>query len=130
MSQVKIYGRRRVLELVRQDVSDVVQSCLVDAFGLPNDKRFQRFIMLDDTDFIHPSDRSERYTIIEISCFEGRSAEAKKKLISLLYERCDRKLELAPADLEITIFETPRANWGIRGKPGDELKLSYDVDIS
>jgi len=128
MSQVKIFGRRRVLEPVRQELSDVVQSCLVDAFGLPDDKRFQRFVMLEDVDFIHPSDRSERYTIVEISCFEGRSADAKKKLISLLYERCDRKLELAPGDLEITISETPRANWGIRGKPGDELTLSYDVN--
>jgi hypothetical protein len=32
-------------------------------------------------------------------------------------------------DLEITIFETPRANWGIRGKPGDELALGYRVDV-
>jgi hypothetical protein len=32
-------------------------------------------------------------------------------------------------DVEITIFETPRENWGIRGLPGDELPLNYKVDV-
>jgi phenylpyruvate tautomerase PptA (4-oxalocrotonate tautomerase family) len=129
MAQVKIYGRRRVLEELRQDVSDIVHSCMMDAFGLPTDKRFHRFMLLEEEDFIHPADRSERYTIIEISVFQGRSKEVKKRLISLLYERMGRALELAPGDLEITLLETPRENWGIRGRPGDELELSYSIDV-
>ena len=32
-------------------------------------------------------------------------------------------------DLEITILETPKHNWGIRGLPGDELQLNYKVKI-
>ena len=32
-------------------------------------------------------------------------------------------------DLEITIFETPRHNWGFRGLPGDEHALNYRVDV-
>jgi len=31
--------------------------------------------------------------------------------------------------VEITITETPRSNWGIRGLPADELELSYKVDV-
>jgi len=30
--------------------------------------------------------------------------------------------------VEITIVETPKANWGIRGKVGDELALTYKVE--
>ena len=46
-----------------------------------------------------------------------------------LYERTRTRLELAAADLEITLFETPRHNWGIRGLPGDELELGYKVGV-
>ena len=106
----------------------MIHSCLMDALGLPADKRFQRFISLDSDDFIYPSDRTERYTILEISMFEGRSVESKKGLIRLLFERCSA-LSITKNDLEITIFETPKHNWGIRGVAGDALDLSYKVEV-
>lgn len=59
---------------------------------------------------------------------EGRSVEAKKKLIRLLFERL-QPLEISSQDLEITIFETPKHNWGFRGLPGDEHELNYKVDV-
>ena len=61
--------------------------------------------------------------------FEGRSAEAKKNLIRLLYQKIEETTDISSQDLEITIFETPLCNWGVRGTPGDELKLNYQVDI-
>ncbi|MCA9895826.1 MAG: tautomerase family protein, partial [Anaerolineae bacterium] len=69
------------------------------------------------------------YTIIEISMFEGRSVASKKTLFRLLFERLHEQLHISPQDVEITITETPRHNWGIRGLPGDELQLNYKVDI-
>lgn len=60
--------------------------------------------------------------------FEGRSTETRKLLIRELY-RTTSTLGLGTADVEIIITETPRANWGIRGVPGDELQLSYRVDL-
>jgi hypothetical protein len=47
----------------------------------------------------------------------------------MLFSVVSAKAGIVPQDLEITIFETPQANWGIRGKPGDELALSYKVDM-
>lgn len=129
MSQVKIFGHRDQLIPIRERLSDIIHGSVVKAFGLPPDKRFHRFIPLDAADFIYPADRSERYTIIELSLFEGRSVEAKKELIRLLYERTGAELGLAAMDLEITLFETPRCNWGIRGQPGDELALGYAVRV-
>ena len=61
--------------------------------------------------------------------FEGRSVEAKKALIRLLFERFEKQLGIASQDVEITIFETPRSNWGFRGLPGDEHSLDYKVDV-
>jgi phenylpyruvate tautomerase PptA (4-oxalocrotonate tautomerase family) len=74
-------------------------------------------------------ERTERYTIIELSMFEGRTVEAKKQLIRLLFNRLDKEFGIGNFDLEITIFETPKYNWGIRGLPGDELNLNYRVNV-
>jgi hypothetical protein len=32
-------------------------------------------------------------------------------------------------DIEITLFETPKVNWGIRGMNGEDLSLGYKVDV-
>lgn len=129
MAQIKIYGLASSLRPLRARLSDTIHSCLVDALELPADKRFHRFIALEPEDFIYPPGRSERYTILELSMFEGRTVATKKRLIGLLFERLQQQLGIAPADVEITITETPRHNWGIRGVPGDELGLTYEVKI-
>lgn len=128
MAQVLIYARRAQIDSHRSALSDAIHSSLMDAFGLPADKRFQRFIGLDDADFIHPADRGRGYTIVDIHCFAGRSPEAKKRLLHLLMERLPTATGLQAAAFEITIHESPRENWGIRGKTGDELVLNYKVD--
>jgi phenylpyruvate tautomerase PptA (4-oxalocrotonate tautomerase family) len=60
--------------------------------------------------------------------FEGRSVETKKQLIRALFARLHQQGLVSPQDLEITITETPRHNWGIRGLPADELTLNYKVE--
>ena len=128
MAQVKVYGLKPQLERVQRDLSEAVHRRLVEAFKLPTEKKFQRFFPLEPEHFIYPEDRSERYTILEIGLFEGRSVEAKKNLIRLLIERL-ALVGIPTRDLEITLTETPRANWGIRGVPGDELALGYEVEV-
>jgi phenylpyruvate tautomerase PptA (4-oxalocrotonate tautomerase family) len=128
VAQVTVTSRRENLAGRRREFSEAIHACVTSALGLPPEKRFHRFVALAPEDFVHPPDRTERYTIVELSMFEGRSREAKKALIRGLYEKFEKDLGIGPADLEITIFETPRANWGIRGKPGDELELGYKVE--
>jgi hypothetical protein len=128
MSQVKIHGHAAPLRARREAISRAIQSALTSAIGLPAEKCFQRFFPLDDVDFIHPTDRSENYTILEISMFQGRSVESRKALIRQLFANF-QEIGIASSDLEITIFETPRENWGIRGVPGDELQLGYQVKV-
>ncbi|QTL98606.1 tautomerase family protein [Iocasia frigidifontis] len=129
MGQIKIYGLEKYLNPIKKDLSDVIHSCVVEAFEYPEDKRFHRFFSMKEEDFYFPSSRSGNYTIIEISIFEGRKKETKKKLIKLLFEKIEKELEISPKDIEITIFETPACNWGIRGSTGDELVLNYKVDV-
>jgi phenylpyruvate tautomerase PptA (4-oxalocrotonate tautomerase family) len=129
MAQIKIYGERTHLSRVRAALSDAIHSCVEDVLGLPASKRAHRFIGLDPEDFIRPPDRSAAYTIVEISMFAGRSADAKRRLLELLMTRVVEQVGIPAIDLEITIFETPPANWGIRGQTGDRLALPYRVEV-
>lgn len=129
MTQVKIHGLKESLDPIKAQLSDVIDSCVVDALQFPQDKRAHRFFRLNPDDFYYPSGRTTKYTIIEISMFEGRSVETKRSLIRLLFERAYQQLNILPQDLEITITETPKHNWGFRGMPGDEINLNYKVEV-
>ncbi len=129
MAQTRIFGLREELAPIRNTLSDTIHSCVVDALAYPPDKRFHRFFPLEREDFVHPPDRSDRYIIIEISMFEGRTAEAKRALIRLLIQRIHQNLGIDPRDVEITLFESPIQNWGLRGAVGDEITLPYSVNV-
>ncbi len=129
MAQIKIYGLREHLNPIKAKLSDAIHSCVVEALQFPVDKRAHRFSPMESADFHYPASASPRYTIIEISMFEGRSVEAKKALIRLIFERVGRHCDRLPNEIEITITETPKHNWGFRGLPGDEVDLSYKVEV-
>ena len=129
MAQVKIYGLRSTLGGHQIDISNAIHEATTQILELPVEKRFHRFFLMSGEDFFFPSDRSESYLILEISLFEGRSAETKKQFIRALFENLERDMGIAPQDVEITLFETPRANWGIRGYCGDKLELNYTVEV-
>lgn len=129
MAQIKIFGLKTSLSAHAVALSSAIHNSVVEALSFPQDKKFHRFIGLEKSEFFYPSDRSENYTIIEISMFEGRSIESKKLLIHLLFENIERETGIKPQDIEITIQETPKHNWGIRGLCGDELALGYKVNV-
>ena len=96
---------------------------------LPEDKRFQRFLPLAPWQLVAPADRSPAYLIVEVVLFTGRSVETRKALVRALMDDLSRELGLSPNDVEITLIESPRENWGIRGQHGDERGLAYKVDV-
>jgi phenylpyruvate tautomerase PptA (4-oxalocrotonate tautomerase family) len=128
MAQIIVYGHRSALVPRIALLSDAIHSAAVSTLHLPIEKRFHRFIPLDPEHFITPQDRSVAYTIIEVSMFEGRSTATKKDFIRQLITNV-AAVGVPPLDVEITITETPRANWGIRGVPADELQLDYSVEV-
>lgn len=129
MGQIKIYGLRSHLQPIRTQLSSVLHQCVVDVFQYPQDKRAHRFFYLEPEDFYYPEGRSEKYTIVEILLFEGRSVTTKKTLYQHIFSEFEKHLKIAPTDVEITLIETPMHNWGIRGAAGDELALGYQVQI-
>jgi len=129
VAQVKVYGLREHLDPVKAAMSDAIHSCIVEALQFPPEKRAHRFFPMDPQDLYFPASASPRYTIIEISMFEGRTIETRKALIRLLFARIGQSCGRDPNEIEVTITETPRHNWGFRGQPGDEVGLSYTVNV-
>ncbi|ACZ21441.1 hypothetical protein Sked_15050 [Sanguibacter keddieii DSM 10542] len=128
MGQLIVHGRRSQWLDQRTELSDVLHEALVDAWQYPVEKRFQRFVWLDDDDLVAPQ-RGPRYLVVQVVAFAGRSQPARRELIRQLYVRVCGRFDLPLDDLEIVIIESPRDSWGIRGVSGDELTLGYTVDL-
>ncbi|HHH53736.1 MAG TPA: tautomerase family protein [Bacteroidetes bacterium] len=129
MAQVKIYGLKTNLNKIKNELSIIIHECIVESLSFPKDKKYHRFISLNKDDMIFPNDKSEQYTIIEIMMMEGRTTETKKELIYSLFQNIKQKLNIENNDLEICIIESSASNWGFRGMTGDEIKLSYKVEV-
>lgn len=129
MSQIKIYALNETIEAHRENLSKAIHQALIKELKYPEEKKFQRFIGLEPENFIYPKDRTASYVIIEISMFDGRTKDTKKAFVKTLFKKINDLCNIDPNDIEITIFETPKENWGIRGENADELQLDYKVNI-
>lgn len=129
MSQVKIYGLRTHLSVIKPRLSDVIHQCIVEVLKFPQNKRAHRFFNLDKDDFYYPEGRTNAYTIIEIIMIEGRTTETKKKLINQLFKEINGQIGISLNDIEICILESPAHNWGFRGKTGDEVNINYKIEV-
>lgn len=129
MAQVTVFARRSTIDRHRDALSDAIHGAVMAALAYPPEKRFHRFIGMEAADFVHPADRGDDYTIIEVSLFEGRTVEAKRALIAELFARIEAATGIPPHSVEITLFETPKVNWGIRGVNAADLTLGYTVEV-
>lgn len=84
---------------------------------------------MEKEDFIYPVGRTDAYTIIEITMIEGRTVEAKKKLVRLLFDKIKEHVSISHQDIEICITESAAHNWGFRGMHGDEVMLNYKINV-
>ena len=130
MPQAKIYGIREHLVPIREALSEAVNEAISVGLAFPRERRLQRFFPMDRADFIYPAhERSERYTIIEIETFEGRSKEVLKRLVKEMYARVPAATGIEPRDLDVIVTQQPRHAWGLMGECGDEIGLTYEVAI-
>lgn len=129
MSQVKIYGLKENLNKIKEKLSQIIHSSIVEILSFPKDKRYHRFICLEKEDMIFPDDKSNQYIIIEIMMIEGRETHTKKNLIKSLFENINTNLNISVNDIEICIIESKASNWGFRGMTGDKIQLNYKVEV-
>lgn len=95
---------------------DCVHEGMMEAIGIADWDRFQRIVEIDRADFETPPEKTDGFTIIEITMFQGRSREQKKALIESITAKLGARLGLAPTDVFIVMHEPPDENWGMGGK--------------
>ena len=113
----------------KQAVLDQVHEALVEAFRIPDHDRTQRLIELPREHFDFPIARRPDPILIEITCFTGRSIEAKRLLYRRLAERLKERPGVDPANVCVVLKEVPRENWGLGGVGADEIDLGFRVDV-
>jgi phenylpyruvate tautomerase PptA (4-oxalocrotonate tautomerase family) len=110
-------------------VIEAIQSALREALKIPEADRTLRLIEHLPSHFAVPPGRGEKFTLIEITMFSGRSMAAKR----LLYRAIVRNLaalDVPPLDIKITLIEAPPENWGLRGgMPASEIELGFKIDV-
>jgi phenylpyruvate tautomerase PptA (4-oxalocrotonate tautomerase family) len=110
-------------------VIDAVQSALREALEIPEADRTLRLIEHPASHFAVPPGRSEKFTLVEVTMFSGRSMAAKRKLYQAMVRNL-AALGVPPLDIKITLIETPPENWGLRGgMPASEIDLGFRIDV-
>jgi len=110
-------------------VIDAVQSALREALKLPEGDRTLRLIEHPPSHFAVPPGRGERFTLVEVTMFSGRSMGAKRALYQAIVRNL-AALDVPPLDIKITLIEVSPENWGIRGgMPASEINLGFKIDV-
>jgi hypothetical protein len=110
-------------------VIEAVQSALREALKIPEDDRTLRLIEHEASHFAVPPGRSEKFTLVEITMFAGRSIAAKRALYQAIVRNLGA-LGVPSLDIKITLIEVPPENWGLRGgMPASEIDLGFKIDV-
>ena len=110
-------------------VIDAVQSALREALKIPEGDRTLRLIEHPPSHFAVPPGRGEKFTLIEVTMFSGRSMSAKRTLYQAIVRHL-AVLGVQPLDIKVTLIETPPENWGLRGgMPASEIDLGFKIDV-
>jgi phenylpyruvate tautomerase PptA (4-oxalocrotonate tautomerase family) len=129
MPGVTIEVRRQYSRAEEEGIIAGVHAALMEGLKTPEWDRTIRFVAHERHRFAVPPGRGDRYTLIEIDLFSGRSLEAKRAL----YQALVRNLGTfgIPADhITVLLRESGAENWGIRGGvPASEVDLGFEVKV-
>ena len=112
-------------------ILEAVQAALVEGFKIPPGDRCVRLVEHEPHRFIAPLrlGQPDRYTVVTVSAFLGRSLEAKRNLYQGIVRRL-ADLGIPPDHVKIVLNEIARENWGLRGGvPASEIELDFKVDV-
>jgi phenylpyruvate tautomerase PptA (4-oxalocrotonate tautomerase family) len=110
---------------------DAVHDALVLAFKIPEHDKNVRVIVHEPHRFACPPNQSrpDRYTIITINAFTGRSLDAKRLLYRSIVDKL-AGLDIPPDHVMILLNELPRENWGIRGgQAACDIDTGFKIDV-
>lgn len=99
----------------KKTILDAVHVALENAIQIENWDRFQRLYEIEDDLFERSESKTDKFTMIEITMFPGRTKEQKSKLYKEIVKELNQRLGIEPTDIFIVINEPANENWGLAG---------------
>lgn len=129
MPNVTIEVRKVYSQEEEEDIINAVHSALMEGIRTPDWDRTIRLLVHEPHRFAVPPDKDERYTLVEIDMFPGRSMNAKKALYRAVVRGLGRFG--IPADhVKVLLRETKAENWAVRGGvPASEVDVGFKIDV-
>jgi phenylpyruvate tautomerase PptA (4-oxalocrotonate tautomerase family) len=129
MPLVTIETRRGLPAGTKKALFDGVHRALVECFKIPDRDRAQRMIEYAPEDFEIPADRGERFSIVTLTVFAGRSLDAKRALYRNIVDRFEAA-GVPRKDVFIVLQEVPVENWGLRGGvAGCDIDFGFKIGV-
>ena len=75
-----------------------------------------------------PPGTSDKYTVIEISMFKGRSLDAKRRLYAALAREL-AAFGLERRDVKVLIHEAERENWSVGGVALSDVEAGFEIEV-
>ncbi len=129
MPQVRIETRNHWLNGRHEALFDAIQAGMVEGIKIPEDDRCYRLVTYDAAHFPLVPGHGDRFTIVTIELFQGRTLEAKRRMYAAIVRNLKAALDLDPGDVRIVLEEAPRENWAMGGKPASEIDLGFKVEV-
>jgi len=124
---VSIFEGRSAAE--KRALMETVQGAIAATLKLPPHDRNLRLCVHGRDEWLLPEGTSDRYVLVEIALFEGRTPETKGQLYAAIVEAL-AGVGVAKSDVFLRIIEQPRENFGIRGgQRADLVMLGYEVKV-
>ena len=129
MPNVTIEVRKRYTQQQEASIIDAVHAALMEGIKTPEWDRTIRLVIHEPHRFASPPNKDERYTLVDVDLFSGRSLEAKKALYRAIVTKLGN-FGIPPDHIKVLLRESPPENWGIRGGvPASEVDLGFKVDV-
>ena len=112
-------------------IIEAVQSALVQAFKIPlHDRSILLTAHLPHRMITPPAlQQPERYTVVRIDAFAGRSIDAKRKLYQAMVNNL-QPLGIPVDHVKVCLREIPTENWGIQGgQAACDVDLGFQINV-
>jgi phenylpyruvate tautomerase PptA (4-oxalocrotonate tautomerase family) len=108
-----------------------VRAALSDALRAPSEDPLVRLAEYAPGEYSlpYPDRHSDRFALVEVTMFAGRSMATKRRLYDAIVRRLS-DVGVPPQDVLIVLQEPPMHNWAVDGgTPASEADLGFKVDI-
>ncbi len=113
----------------KRALMQAVQGAISATLKLPAHDRNLRLAVHGPDEWLLPEGKSDKYVLVEIMLFVGRTPETKGALFTAIVEALEG-LGIPRGEVFLILDEQPRENVGIRGGVrADLVELGYQVKV-